>query len=148
MLYCAVGMLAIFCIVCSSLVVCPMDWRRPTVFQNMVANEHSKMMWVGVSSATPQISHFGFSTIPFLNRFVRHWILPFTNNHMKSWTLVLEELHFSRSDYRSVGWVTLWWNLPTWAKSSTWHGCLNFPRFIPGFNSAMFSVVSDVPASG
>ena len=29
-------------------------------------------------------------------------------------------------------------------KSSTWHGCLHFPRFIPRFNDAILSVVCDV----
>ena len=30
-------------------------------------------------------------------------------------------------------------------ESSTWHGCLYFPRFIPEFNGATLSVMGDVP---
>ena len=46
---------------------------------------------------------------------------------------------------RSVGWVSYGRTYPLGFKSSTWHRCSHFPRFILWFNDTMLLVVGDVP---
>jgi hypothetical protein len=54
-------------------------------------------------------------------------------------------MRIRRTYYRSAGWVPCGGTHPPRFESSTWHGCSHFPEFIPGFTSAILSVIDDVP---
>ena len=50
----------------------------------------------------------------------------------------------TRTKRNLAGWIPCGETCLLGFKSSTWHGCSHFPRFIPRFNGAILSVVCDV----
>jgi hypothetical protein len=58
--------------------------------------------------------------------------------HISTCELIIDQL---------VGFLKVEPAHPAGFKSSTWHGCLHFLRFISGFNDAMLLVVGNDPVN-